>query len=101
MAYYPDGDKSFRAIELDPQLAEAWYNKSIAIKALGRTTEAMLPSPKQKSWCIADRVWSYQLFSRMASWHEGDKVQNVHRLSLQEAEGEIMASLLVSSGCAY
>ena len=71
MAYYPDGDKSFLAIELDPQLAEAWYNKSIALKALGRTTEAMLPSPKQKSWCIADRVLSYLLFSRMTSWHEG------------------------------
>ena len=71
MAYYPDGDKSFLAIELDPQLAEAWYNKSIALKALGRTTEANAAFAKAKSWCIADRVWSYLLFSRMTSWHEG------------------------------
>ena len=48
MAYYPDGDKSFLAIELDPQLAEAWYNKSIALKALRRTTQANAAFAKAK-----------------------------------------------------
>ena len=28
------------AIEINPQLAKAWYNKSNALKLLGRTTEA-------------------------------------------------------------
>jgi Flp pilus assembly protein TadD len=40
MVYYPNGDKSFRAIEIDPQLAVAWYNKGVALKVLGRTSEA-------------------------------------------------------------
>ena len=48
-AYYIlTGIRVFRAIELDPQLAEAWYNKSIALKALGRTTEANAAFAKAK-----------------------------------------------------
>ncbi|WP_348303816.1 hypothetical protein [Methanothrix sp.] len=28
------------AISIDPQYADAWYNKDVALKALGRTSEA-------------------------------------------------------------
>ena len=37
-----------KAIELDPNLADAWNNKSEALKALGRTTESNAAFAKAK-----------------------------------------------------
>jgi Tetratricopeptide repeat. len=36
------------AIRLDPNISEAWYNKGIALKALGRTAEADAAFAKAK-----------------------------------------------------
>ena len=35
-----------------------------------------------------DRVQSYPHFSGIASWHEGDKVQNVHQGSSRKMDAE-------------
>ena len=44
-----DAVKAFdEAIRLDPNLAAAWYNKGIALEALGRTTEAEAAFAKAK-----------------------------------------------------
>lgn len=37
-----------KAIETNPQLAKAWYNKGTALKALGRTIEADAAFTKTK-----------------------------------------------------
>ena len=37
-----------RPSSLDPNISEAWYNKGIALKALGRTTEAEAAFAKAK-----------------------------------------------------
>ena len=39
---------SNQAISINPQFAEAWYNKGVALKALGRTSESDAAFAKTK-----------------------------------------------------
>jgi len=48
----------------------------------------MLPSPRRKSWDIADRVQSYPHFPGLLLGVRGDKVQNVHLGSCAKIEEE-------------
>jgi Flp pilus assembly protein TadD len=46
---YNEAIKAYdEAIRLDPNLAEAWNNKGIALKVLGRTSEAKAAFAKAK-----------------------------------------------------
>jgi Flp pilus assembly protein TadD len=46
---YDDAIKAYdEAIRLDPNDATAWYNKGVALEALGKTTEAKAAFAKAK-----------------------------------------------------
>ena len=42
--------------KLDPKYAKAWSNKGVALKVLGRTSEADAAFPRKKNWRTVDRV---------------------------------------------